>query len=137
MTSFRCYECSADRPLELRALAPGAAVYVCADCASWFPVIEDIPDFCPEGSRVEYQIEIRRGEHYERFNDPLNPRLSHSPVGSSSVCFGWARAASPSVNAASLAQILDIAWSVCSASSTTPRLKASIMARTEPRTRRS
>lgn len=42
----------------------------------------------PEGSRVEYQIEIRRGEHYERFNDPLNPRLSHSPVGSSSVCFG-------------------------------------------------
>ena len=42
----------------------------------------------PDGSRVEYQIEIRRGEHYERFNDPLNPRLSHSPVGSSSVCFG-------------------------------------------------
>jgi len=42
----------------------------------------------PAGSRVEYQIEIRRGEHYERFNDPLNPRLSHSPVGSSSVCFG-------------------------------------------------
>ena len=42
----------------------------------------------PDGSRVEYQIEIRRGEHYERFNDPLNPKLSHSPVGSSSVCFG-------------------------------------------------
>ena len=42
----------------------------------------------PVGSRVEYQIEIRRGEHYERFNDPLNPRQSHSPVGSSSVCFG-------------------------------------------------
>lgn len=42
----------------------------------------------PEGSRVEYQIEIRRGDHYERFNDPLNPHVSHSPVGSSSVCFG-------------------------------------------------
>ena len=42
----------------------------------------------PEGSRVEYQLEIRRGEHYERFNDPLNPHLSHSPMGSSSVCFG-------------------------------------------------
>src|SRR3954447_23892990 len=42
----------------------------------------------PEGSRIEYQIEIRRGDHYERFNDPFNPRLSHSPMGSSSVCFG-------------------------------------------------
>ena len=42
----------------------------------------------PEGSRVEYQIEIRRGEHYERFNDPRNSKLSHSPMGSSSLCFG-------------------------------------------------
>ena len=49
----------------------------------WHLVLE-----LPPGSRVEYQIEIRRGEHWERFNDPLNPRLSHSPVGSSSVCFG-------------------------------------------------
>lgn len=40
----------------------------------------------PEGSRVEYQIEIRKGESYERFNDPLNSRLAHSPMGSSSVC---------------------------------------------------
>jgi enterochelin esterase family protein len=40
----------------------------------------------PEGSRVEYQIEIRRGDVHERFNDPLNPRLAHSPMGSSSVC---------------------------------------------------
>jgi len=49
----------------------------------WYLVLE-----LPTGSRVEYQIEIRRGDHYERFNDPLNPRLSHSPMGSSSVCFG-------------------------------------------------
>jgi enterochelin esterase-like enzyme len=49
----------------------------------WYVVLE-----LPEGSRVEYQIEIRRGDHYERFNDPFNPRLSHSPMGSSSVCFG-------------------------------------------------
>ena len=42
----------------------------------------------PEGSRVEYQLEIRRGEHHERFNDPLNPRLAHSPMGSSSVLRG-------------------------------------------------
>ncbi|MDF2090716.1 alpha/beta hydrolase-fold protein [Knoellia sp. 3-2P3] len=40
----------------------------------------------PEGSRVEYQLETRRGEHHERFNDPLNPRVAHSPMGSSSVC---------------------------------------------------
>lgn len=53
------------------------------DCDLWYLVLE-----LPEGSRVEYQIEIRRGEHYERFNDPLNPRLAHSPVGASSVCFG-------------------------------------------------
>lgn len=51
----------------------------------------------PAGSRVEYQLETRRGEAYERFNDPLNPRVAHSPVGSSSVCAatgyevpGWA-----------------------------------------------
>ena len=48
----------------------------------WYLVLE-----LPEGSRVEYQIEIRRGEHYERFNDPLNEKRSHSPMGSSSVCF--------------------------------------------------
>ena len=40
----------------------------------------------PSGSRVEYQLETRRGDHYETFNDPLNPRLAHSPMGSSSVC---------------------------------------------------
>jgi enterochelin esterase-like enzyme len=48
----------------------------------------NLPLELPEGSRVEYQIEIRRGGQYERFNDPVNPRSSHSPVGSSSVCFG-------------------------------------------------
>ncbi len=42
----------------------------------------------PEGSRVNYQIETSRGEHHERINDPLNPHVSYSPVGSSSVCFG-------------------------------------------------
>jgi enterochelin esterase-like enzyme len=49
----------------------------------WYLVLE-----LPEGSRVDYQLEVRRGDHVERFNDPLNPDLSHSPVGSSSVCFG-------------------------------------------------
>ena len=40
----------------------------------------------PEGSRVEYQFEIIRGEHHEEFvNDPLNPKLAHGPFGASSV----------------------------------------------------
>jgi enterochelin esterase-like enzyme len=47
----------------------------------WYAAVE-----LPEGSRVEYQLETRLGEHWERFNDPLNPRLARSPVGSSSVC---------------------------------------------------
>jgi enterochelin esterase family protein len=48
----------------------------------WYLVLE-----LPEGSRIEYQIEVRRGDQYERFNDPLNPELSNSPMGRSSVCF--------------------------------------------------
>lgn len=40
----------------------------------------------PAGSRVEYQLEVRHGDHTEQGNDPLNPRVAHSPVGSSSVC---------------------------------------------------
>src|SRR3954451_17903903 len=43
----------------------------------WFLVLE-----LPAGSRVEYQVETRRGSGYERFNDPLNHNLSHSPIGS-------------------------------------------------------
>jgi enterochelin esterase family protein len=47
----------------------------------WYAVVE-----LPAGSRIEYQLEVARGERTERINDPLNPRLAHSPVGSSSVC---------------------------------------------------
>jgi enterochelin esterase family protein len=47
----------------------------------WYVGIE-----LPEGSRVEYQLEVRRGEAVEQINDPLNPNVAHSPVGSSSVC---------------------------------------------------
>lgn len=46
----------------------------------WWVVIE-----LPEGSRVEYQLETRVGDHHSDFNDPLNPTVAHSPVGSSSV----------------------------------------------------
>ncbi|MBV9095330.1 MAG: hypothetical protein JO132_15875 [Streptosporangiaceae bacterium] len=48
----------------------------------WYGMLE-----LPEGSRVEYQLEVTRGGHRERINDPLNPRLAHSPMGSSSVCY--------------------------------------------------
>jgi enterochelin esterase family protein len=48
----------------------------------WYVVLE-----LPTGSRVSYQIEVRRGEHVETGNDPLNPKVSYSPVGTSSVCF--------------------------------------------------
>ncbi|MDF8263933.1 alpha/beta hydrolase-fold protein [Luteipulveratus flavus] len=47
----------------------------------WFAVLE-----LPAGSRVEYQLEVRRGSDVVSGNDPLNPRVAHSPVGSSSVC---------------------------------------------------
>lgn len=49
----------------------------------WYLVLE-----LPARSRINYQLEVRLGEHVERINDPLNPKLSHSPVGTSSVCFG-------------------------------------------------
>ena len=48
----------------------------------WYAVLE-----LPAGSRVEYQLEVARGDQRERINDPLNPRLAHSPLGSSSVCY--------------------------------------------------
>ena len=48
----------------------------------WYVVLK-----VPEGSRINYQIEVRRGDHVERFNDPLNPKFSHSPFGAISVCF--------------------------------------------------
>lgn len=49
----------------------------------WFVVVE-----IPADSRVEYQFERRIGDHWERFNDPLNSRVARSPVGHSSVCYG-------------------------------------------------
>jgi enterochelin esterase-like enzyme len=48
----------------------------------WYLVLE-----LPDRSRVNYQVEVRRGDHVERGNDPLNPKVSYSPVGTSSVCF--------------------------------------------------
>jgi enterochelin esterase-like enzyme len=50
----------------------------------WYIVLK-----VPEGSRINYQLEVRRGDDLERFNDPLNEKLSHSPFGPSSVCFAY------------------------------------------------
>lgn len=63
-------------------LPPRLALRRLRDTDLWYLVLE-----LPEGSRVEYQMEVRRGEHRERVNDPLNPHRSHSPMGSSSICF--------------------------------------------------
>ena len=35
----------------------------------------------PEGSRVEYQVEVRRGDHHERFNDPSTRGWRTAPSG--------------------------------------------------------
>jgi enterochelin esterase-like enzyme len=48
----------------------------------WYVVLE-----VPQGSRINYQLELRRGEHVQRVNDPLNSKHSHSPFGAISVCF--------------------------------------------------
>jgi len=48
----------------------------------WYVVLE-----LPDGSRVEYQLEVAHGEQRERINDPLNPHVANSPLGSSSVCY--------------------------------------------------
>jgi enterochelin esterase-like enzyme len=47
----------------------------------------------PPGSRIEYKLEIQRGDHNEWTRDPLNPHLAHDPFGANSVCqaFGYER----------------------------------------------
>ena len=47
----------------------------------WFTTLE-----LPAGSRVEYKLEIVRGEHREWIRDPLNPLVAHDPFGGNSVC---------------------------------------------------
>lgn len=42
----------------------------------------------PERSRVEYKIELQRGDERQWIRDPLNPELAHDPFGANSVCQG-------------------------------------------------
>ena len=53
-----------------------------AGTSLWYVVLK-----VPKSSRINYQIEVVRPEQVERFNDPLNAKLSHSPFGAISVCF--------------------------------------------------
>ena len=48
----------------------------------WYVVLE-----LPEGSRVEYQLEVRRGEHASASTTRSTRGSRYSPVGTSSVCF--------------------------------------------------
>ncbi len=52
----------------------------------------------PPKSRVEYKIDVIRGDNHHWIRDPLNPHLAHDPFGANSVCHGegysvpaWAR----------------------------------------------
>ena len=51
------------------------------DTDLWYVTVE-----LPQGSRVEYQLELVWSEHREQYvNDPLNHRVAHGPFGASSV----------------------------------------------------
>jgi enterochelin esterase-like enzyme len=47
----------------------------------WFLVLE-----IPEGSRVEYKLEVTVGGETHLVEDPLNPLQAHDPFGANSVC---------------------------------------------------
>ena len=69
-------------PPDRRAARPHPA----APAARHRPVVRRRSS-CPKGPGSSTSSRCVRGGHHERFNDPLNPRLAHSPMGSSSVCF--------------------------------------------------
>jgi enterochelin esterase family protein len=49
----------------------------------WWYVLE-----IPDGSRIEYKLEVRRGADVEWIQDPLNPRQARDPFGANSVAYG-------------------------------------------------
>ncbi len=52
-----------------------------ADTDLWFLVLE-----LPEGSRVEYKVEVTRNGESHVVKDPLNPLVARDPFGANSVC---------------------------------------------------
>lgn len=49
----------------------------------WYHVLE-----LPEGSRVEYKLEVKRGRDVQWLEDPLNARKARDPFGANSVAHG-------------------------------------------------
>ena len=49
----------------------------------WYHVME-----LPEGSRVEYKLEVTRGRDVQWLEDPLNPHKARDPFGANSVAHG-------------------------------------------------
>lgn len=47
----------------------------------WYIILE-----LPEGSRVEYKLEVMRKGSTRLIEDPLNPQKAHDPFGANSVC---------------------------------------------------
>lgn len=48
----------------------------------WYVVVE-----LPHNSRVEYKLEVIHGDHHDLVDDPLNPKISHNPMGQNSVAY--------------------------------------------------
>jgi len=53
------------------------------DTDLWYHVVE-----IPSDSRVEYKLEVVRGDTHELIRDPMNPNLAHDPFGANSVAHG-------------------------------------------------
>lgn len=49
----------------------------------WYGVMD-----LPEGSRVEYKLEVVQGRNARWLEDPLNPHKAHDPFGANSVVYG-------------------------------------------------
>ncbi|MGH8924296.1 MAG: alpha/beta hydrolase [Acidimicrobiia bacterium] len=43
----------------------------------------------PDGTRLEYKLEVQRDHHADWVNDPLNPLTTTNPFGTNSVCRGF------------------------------------------------
>lgn len=50
--------------------------------SDWWLLALDLP----EGTRLEYQIEVRHGDRHDVIEDPLNPFEARNPFGQNSVC---------------------------------------------------
>ena len=66
-----CTSCSASSGCPTGCRCGGCGAPTCGT-SSWS---------CPRARGSNYQLEVRRGDHVECINDPLNPKLSYSPVG--------------------------------------------------------